>query len=69
MDGYPISSEAERQRVIHCLEAAIRRRTSEVLIDNHPLNTIPQDFANCLLVSDTIGLYLIFVGNKARTLW
>ncbi|GMP82271.1 hypothetical protein CsSME_00036657 [Camellia sinensis var. sinensis] len=29
MDGYPISSEAERQRVIHCLEAAIKRRTSE----------------------------------------
>ncbi|XP_055818734.1 ACT domain-containing protein ACR4-like [Solanum dulcamara] len=28
MDGYPISSEAERQRVIHCLEAAIKRRTS-----------------------------------------
>lgn len=30
MDGCPISSEAERQRVIHCLEAAIKRRTSEV---------------------------------------
>lgn len=30
VDGYPISSEAERQRVIHCLEAAVRRRTSEV---------------------------------------
>ncbi|KAK4265071.1 hypothetical protein QN277_026172 [Acacia crassicarpa] len=29
MDGCPISSEAERQRVIHCLEAAIRRRNSE----------------------------------------
>ncbi|XP_065874432.1 ACT domain-containing protein ACR4-like [Euphorbia lathyris] len=29
MDGSPISSEAERQRVIHCLEAAIRRRTPE----------------------------------------
>ncbi|OVA09600.1 ACT domain [Macleaya cordata] len=29
LDGCPISSEAERQRVIHCLEAAIRRRTSE----------------------------------------
>ncbi|KAF3432360.1 hypothetical protein FNV43_RR27100 [Rhamnella rubrinervis] len=28
-DGCPISSDAERQRVIHCLEAAIRRRTSE----------------------------------------
>lgn len=28
-DGCPISSEAERERVIHCLEAAIRRRTSE----------------------------------------
>ncbi|OVA17455.1 ACT domain [Macleaya cordata] len=28
-DGCPISSEAERQRVIHCLEAAIQRRTSE----------------------------------------
>ncbi|XP_071690872.1 ACT domain-containing protein ACR4-like [Rutidosis leptorrhynchoides] len=31
MDGYPISSEAERQRVIHCLEAAIKRRVSEGL--------------------------------------
>ncbi|KAB2599090.1 hypothetical protein D8674_009361 [Pyrus ussuriensis x Pyrus communis] len=29
IDGCPISSEGERQRVIHCLEAAIRRRTSE----------------------------------------
>lgn len=29
VDGSPISSEAERQRVIHCLEAAIRRRNSE----------------------------------------
>ncbi|XP_051116625.1 ACT domain-containing protein ACR4-like [Andrographis paniculata] len=29
IDGCPISSEAERQRVIHCLEAAIKRRTSE----------------------------------------
>ncbi|KAI3501879.1 hypothetical protein L1887_29907 [Cichorium endivia] len=28
-DGCPISSEAERQRVIHCLEAAIKRRISE----------------------------------------
>ncbi|KAL3835725.1 hypothetical protein ACJIZ3_010461 [Penstemon smallii] len=28
-DGSPISSEAERQRVIHCLEAAIKRRASE----------------------------------------
>ena len=32
MDGSPINSEAERQRVIDCLEAAIRRRTSEVQI-------------------------------------
>ncbi|KAL6350201.1 hypothetical protein AAG906_004143 [Vitis piasezkii] len=29
VDGCPISSEAEQQRVILCLEAAIRRRTSE----------------------------------------
>ncbi|XP_011036119.1 PREDICTED: uncharacterized protein LOC105133725 [Populus euphratica] len=29
VDGSPVSSEAERQRVINCLEAAIRRRTSE----------------------------------------
>ncbi|KAE8023726.1 hypothetical protein FH972_009394 [Carpinus fangiana] len=28
-DGCPISSEAERQRLINCLEAAIKRRTSE----------------------------------------
>ncbi|XP_043725436.1 ACT domain-containing protein ACR4-like [Telopea speciosissima] len=30
-DGCPVNSEAERQRLIHCLEAAIRRRTSEGL--------------------------------------
>lgn len=30
-DGCPISSEAERQRVIDCLEAAIKRRISEGL--------------------------------------
>lgn len=30
MDGCPISSEAERQRLINCLEAAIKRRASEV---------------------------------------
>lgn len=29
-DGLPISSEAERDRVLHCLEAAIERRESEV---------------------------------------
>ncbi|CAN4079077.1 unnamed protein product [Withania somnifera] len=29
VDGLPISSEAERERVILCLEAAIERRTSE----------------------------------------
>ncbi|KAG9445862.1 hypothetical protein H6P81_011990 [Aristolochia fimbriata] len=31
MDGSPVSSEAERQRLIHCLEAAIERRSSEGL--------------------------------------
>lgn len=30
VDGLPISSEAERERVIQCLEAAIERRASEV---------------------------------------
>lgn len=30
-DGSPISSEAERQRVIQCLQASIERRSSEVL--------------------------------------
>ncbi|XP_057949664.1 ACT domain-containing protein ACR4-like [Malania oleifera] len=29
MDGLPISSEAETQRLIHCLEAAVKRRNSE----------------------------------------
>ncbi|MQL72019.1 hypothetical protein Taro_004340 [Colocasia esculenta] len=29
MDGCPVSSEGEKQRLIHCLEAAIRRRNSE----------------------------------------
>ncbi|GAB2216286.1 hypothetical protein Droror1_Dr00024057 [Drosera rotundifolia] len=28
-DGFPISSEVERDRVIQCLEAAIARRASE----------------------------------------
>ncbi|XP_077212195.1 ACT domain-containing protein ACR4-like [Tasmannia lanceolata] len=31
IDSCPVSSEAERQRIIHCLEAAIERRTSEGL--------------------------------------
>ncbi|CAL9192838.1 ACT domain-containing protein ACR6-like [Musa acuminata AAA Group] len=31
VDGHPISSEAERQRVIDCLEAAIERRATEGL--------------------------------------
>ncbi|KAH7670223.1 [Protein-PII] uridylyltransferase protein [Dioscorea alata] len=31
LDGYPISSEGERRRLIHCLEAAIQRRTTEGL--------------------------------------
>ncbi|CAN6472506.1 unnamed protein product [Victoria cruziana] len=31
VDGFPISSEPERQRVIQCLEAAIERRASEGL--------------------------------------
>lgn len=29
IDGCPVNSEGERQRLIHCLEAAIRRRNSE----------------------------------------
>ncbi|KAH9328826.1 hypothetical protein KI387_000934, partial [Taxus chinensis] len=29
MDGCPVNSEAERQRIIHYLEAAIERRISE----------------------------------------
>ncbi|XP_038972410.1 ACT domain-containing protein ACR8-like isoform X1 [Phoenix dactylifera] len=31
LDGSPISSEAERQRVIQCLQAAIERRASELI--------------------------------------
>ncbi|PKA54825.1 starch phosphorylase [Apostasia shenzhenica] len=31
MDGNPVSSEGEKQRLIHCLEAAIRRRSTEGL--------------------------------------
>ncbi|KAI3796320.1 hypothetical protein L1987_38987 [Smallanthus sonchifolius] len=31
IDGFPVNSEAERQRVIQCLEAAIERRVSEGL--------------------------------------
>ncbi|XP_020980773.1 ACT domain-containing protein ACR6 isoform X2 [Arachis duranensis] len=30
VDGFPISSEAERDRLVQCLEAAIERRASEV---------------------------------------
>lgn len=31
VDGFPTSSEAERQRVIECIQAAIERRASEGL--------------------------------------
>lgn len=30
IDGSPVKSDAERERVIQCLEAAIERRVSEV---------------------------------------
>lgn len=30
MDGYTLDTQDEKERVIKCLEAAIRRRTSEV---------------------------------------
>lgn len=33
-DGTPISSEPERQRVIQCLQAAVERRASEVMLPN-----------------------------------
>lgn len=33
IDGCPVSSEGERQRLIHCLEAAIRRRSTEVTFE------------------------------------
>jgi hypothetical protein len=32
IDGSPVNSEAERKRIIHCLEAAIERRVSEVIL-------------------------------------
>lgn len=32
MDGVPISSEAERDRVMQCLEAAIERRGTGVIV-------------------------------------
>lgn len=35
IDGSPVKSEAEKQRVIQCLEAAVKRRVSEVI--KHPL--------------------------------
>lgn len=35
VDGSPVNSEAERERVIQCLEAAIERRVSEVLFNNY----------------------------------
>ncbi|KAF9685736.1 hypothetical protein SADUNF_Sadunf03G0085100 [Salix dunnii] len=34
-DGTPISSEPERQRVIQCLQAAVERRASEVIVLFH----------------------------------
>ncbi|KAJ1397852.1 ACT domain [Sesbania bispinosa] len=38
IDGSPVKSDAERQRVIQCLEAAIERRVSEV--DHDPIYLI-----------------------------
>jgi len=32
IDGSPVNSEAERKRIIQCLEAAIERRVSEVIL-------------------------------------
>ena len=45
VDGLPINSEAEQERVIQCLEAAIERRTSEVIINQlGKLHTLEKRF-------------------------
>ena len=42
-DGTPISSEAERQRVIQCLQASVERRTSQVhALFDRVINQIPR---------------------------
>ena len=46
IDGRPISSEAERQRLINCLGAAITRRASEVQVTDFLL--LCED-SNCFL--------------------
>ncbi|KAL4318937.1 hypothetical protein GQ457_18G011170 [Hibiscus cannabinus] len=48
VDGFPISSEAEEQRVMECLEAAIERRTTEndwcfVILQGLELEVITDD--------------------------
>lgn len=49
MDGLPIGSEAERQRVILCIEAAIERRVSEVnfILPFH-INNVACSKVDCL---------------------
>ncbi|KAK8644124.1 hypothetical protein V6N13_123439 [Hibiscus sabdariffa] len=57
VDGFPISSEAEEQRVMECLEAAIERRTTEndwcfVILQGLELEVITDDQSGLLVLSD-----------------
>lgn len=63
MDGCPISSEAEQQRVILCLEAAIKRRASEVYRSrkaNSYLSILRMLFCDFMFdVAKVLGLFVI----------
>lgn len=62
IDGSPVNSEAERKRIIQCLEAAIERRVSEVIQQyQHLCDYFPFALAVCFafLRAEMILLHLV----------
>lgn len=58
IDGSPVNSEAERQRLIQCLGAAIERRVSEVssrFVSPHSSTEIQRPCSNTSLSISTFS--------------
>jgi UTP:GlnB (protein PII) uridylyltransferase len=58
IDGCPVNSEAERKRIIQCLEAAIERRVSEVTQQHASIKHICDYFHFFFFIIDCIYMHL-----------
>lgn len=64
MDGCTVDIEGEREKVIKCLEAAIRRRVSEVMDFILTLGEISLTFSFCELTTSLLLSAVLLLNFK-----